>query len=375
MTNQIKKTYCLLIIILISSLCFAQKQFHITIQFVPKLDTTNFIGWLNNGKGSNRIPITTKNGKIEISSEIYSKYATLTILSPVTSNQKTFFITKEVSSIIFSGENKNSKSYPFVNCKLKNAIELTNCIELKKLLEFTQKERQEKKDFYEKYKSEFKKSDSLKAIYSQKAKIVEEKNLDFIKLNSNQYFYFWYFDLAFKDSEYIEADSLLQYYKNVLYPKYKNLFEAKFLLDFLKARTLKIDQSAPNFTTTDISGRNFSLMQLKGKYVLLNFWATWCGPCVRELPLIKKLRDDFPENQLEIISISEDNTKKDLEKSIKQAGLNWTHVYFDRVIINKYQVSNGIPLTFLIDKEGRIVFKQEGPLSDTDELRKLLIKK
>jgi peroxiredoxin len=216
------------------------------------------------------------------------------------------------------------------------------------------------------------------AIYKQKDKILCNKILDFIKLNSDQYIYFRYFNFVFQEKQNIKADSLLQFYKENLYPKYSNLLEAKCILDRLTdlsiSESIKLNQPAPEFTTTDITGKKFSLRELRGKFVLINLWATWCGPCVAELPLFTKLRNDFSKDQLEIISISVDNTNDDLEKGIKKYGLNWTHVFKDMSLINKYHISSAVPLTFLIDKEGRIVFMQVGSLSDTNELRKLLMK-
>ena len=316
MSSQFKNYCCFLISFFISTLCFSQKQFHITIQFVPKLDTNNIEVMFDDGKGFSRFPVSVKNGIIDINTKVYSKFASLNLRSPITSNSKTYFITKEESSIIYYWDNKSVKDYPFVNNKITNAIEITNCIEIKKWLDYTQKERKDLADFEENHKAELNTNDSLKSIYNQKDKLDLKKSLDFIRLNSDQYFYLWFFNLQLKDRQSIEADSLLQYYKDVLYPKYKDLFEAKFLLDFLQARTLKINQPAPDFTTTDISGRKFSLKQLRGKYVYINIWATWCGPCVAELPLIKKLRDDFPEDQLEMISISEDGTLAKLEMEL-----------------------------------------------------------
>jgi len=143
-------------------------------------------------------------------------------------------------------------------------------------------------------------------------------------------------------------------------------------LEYLKGRTLKINIPAPDFVTKDITGKTITLKQLRGKYVFINIWATWCGPCVEELPLIKKLRDDFSENQLVMISLSEDRTKTILENGIKQYGLNWINVLRDFDLINKYKISSGIPLSFLIDKEGKLVFMHNGGLIDTDEIRNII---
>jgi len=374
MTNQLKNIFCLLIFLFISTLSFAQKQFHITIQFVPKLDTNNIKIIMEVGKGWHNIPVVVKNRKIEIDCKVFSKYAYLSISSPTTSNQKAYFITNEVSSLIFYGNDKSAKDYPFVNGKLINAIEIINSDEAKKLKHYVQKEKKESDDFEQKNGSSKYMSDSLMSIYKHVGALYDKKLMDFIKLNSNQYFSFWVFRIQLASSENINVDSLLLFYQKVLYPKYKNLFEAKYTLEYLKGRTFKINKPAPDFVTKDITGKTITLKQFRGKYVFINIWATWCVPCVEELPLIKKLRDDFSEEQLVMISLSEDLTKASLENGIKQYGLNWTNVYRDFDLINKYQFSSGIPLSFLIDKEGKLVFMHNGGLIDTDELRKLLMK-
>ena len=374
MSNQIKNTCCLLIFLLISTLTFAQKQFHITIQFVPKLETNNIKIIMEVGNGVQHIPVVVKKGKIEIDCKVFSKYAYLSISSPTTSNQKSYFITNEVSSLIFYGNDRSAKDYPFVNGKLINASEIINSNEAKKLSLYVQKEQKDVDDFEQKNGNSRFMNDSLMSIYKHVGALYDKKLMDFIELNSNQYFSFWVFRMQIATSESTNADSLLLFYQKVLYPKYKNLFEANYTMEYLNGRALKINSSAPEFTTTDITGRKISLNQFRGKYVLLNFWATWCGPCVEELPLFNKLRTDFPQEQLEMISISSDSKMANLENGIKKYNLNWTNVYQDEALLNKYQLSGGIPMTFLIDKEGKIAFMQVGSLSDTEELRKLLIK-
>ena len=391
MNNQTKNYCFLLVLLFISTLSFAQKQFHITIQFVPKLDTNNLVLWVDDGKGTGQFPARVKNGKVEINLPVYSKYVWLNMYSPSFKSQKSYFFTNEESSVIFFGKKKSEKDYPFVNGKLTNAVEIINSPEAKKLKLFVQKEQEDFDNFKSKNGTLLKSSDSLMSIYKQKEKTTEKKVLDFIRINSDQYFSFWLFNIQFKDSKTIPGDSLLRFYKDVLYPKYKDLFEGKKLLDYLLTNPylriqtgtnyyalnplMKVNQMAPDFTTTDMMGKKFSLKQFRGKYVLINFWATWCGPCVRELPLFNKLRADFPVDQLEMISVSEDRAKADCINGIKEYGLNWTNVYQDKELIDKYDFENGIPKTFLIDKEGRLVFMFCGSLDNTEELRKFLLKK
>ena len=88
MNRQIKNYCFILVLLFISTLCFAQKQFHITIQFVPKLDTNNIRIIMEVGNGVIHIPVVVKQGKIEIDCKVFSKYPHLSITSPTTSNQK-----------------------------------------------------------------------------------------------------------------------------------------------------------------------------------------------------------------------------------------------------------------------------------------------
>ena len=372
--KKVKNYFFILVFLFISTLSFAQKQFHITIQFVPKLDTNNIRIIMEVGKGVQHIPVVVKKGKIEIDCKVFSKYAYLSISSPATSNQKSYFITNEVSSIIFYGNDKSAKDYPFVNGKLINAIEIINSKEAKQLTLYVQKEQKDVDDFNQKFGAKVNSNDSLMSIYKHLGGLYDKKLMDFIKLNSNQYFSFWVFRMQIATSENINADSLLLFYQNVLYPKYKNLLEANFTLEYLKGRTIKINHLAPDFTTIDITGRKISLNQYRGKYVLLNFWATWCGPCVEELPLFNKLRNDYTQEQLEMISISCDRKMADLKNGIKKYSLYWTNVYQDQALINKYVISEAIPLTFLIDKDGKLVYMHVGALYNTEELRKILKK-
>lgn len=375
---------------MISSLSYGQRQFHITIQFVPKLDSNNIHILLDDGNGANNFPLRMKNGKIEISCMLYSKYAFINIYSPTYKSQKSYFITQAESSVIFYGKDKSEKDYPFVNAKLLNAEEVVNTAVAKKLTVFVQKENKDFSDFSDKYQAQLRTNDSLMSIYNQKEKVYARKCMDFIRLNSNDYFSLWLFNIQIKDSKNFPGDSLLMFYKDVLYPKYKDQFEGKRILEYLSTPPsqrkqyptdyyalnplLKLNQMAPDFTATDLSGRKFSLKQFRGKYVFINFWATWCGPCCRELPLFNKLRADFPSDQLEMISVSEDRAKVDCVNGIKEFGLNWTNVYQDKALIDKYEFENGIPLTFLIDKEGKLVYMHCGSLENTDDLRKLLMK-
>lgn len=148
------------------------------------------------------------------------------------------------------------------------------------------------------------------------------------------------------------------------------IFPENFLVNQMadrvdKARVLAVGQEAPDFTLPDTEGVDFSLSDLRGKYVLLDFWAAWCKPCRAENPNVVRMYTIYGGDQFEILGISLDRTKEAWLKAITDDGLKWKHVSdlkrFNSEAATLYDV-NAIPATFLIDPEGNIIGKNlRGP--------------
>lgn len=116
---------------------------------------------------------------------------------------------------------------------------------------------------------------------------------------------------------------------------------------------------APDFSLAEVgTGKTFSLSANKGKVVLIDFWATWCGPCVAELPNVLKAYEKHHAKGFEIIGISLDSDQKKLETFVKQKHMTWPQ-YFDgqgwqNKLAQQYGV-NSIPATYLVDRQGNII--------------------
>ena len=115
-----------------------------------------------------------------------------------------------------------------------------------------------------------------------------------------------------------------------------------------------IGQTAMDFQVKDLNGQPLSLEQYRGKVVLLDFWATWCPPCIAEMPNVKATYAKYKNRNFEIIGISLDRGKAPLENYIEKEGIKWPQYYDStRQVSNMYQV-RAIPSTFLIDSDGVI---------------------
>lgn len=126
-----------------------------------------------------------------------------------------------------------------------------------------------------------------------------------------------------------------------------------------KSAFLGAGKPAPNFTQSDVNGKPLSLSDLKGKVVLIDFWASWCGPCRKENPNVVQLYNKYKDAGFTVLSISLDDNKASWMAAIEKDKLAWPyHVSDLRKWSNEaarlYQVS-GIPFTVLVDREGNII--------------------
>ena len=117
-----------------------------------------------------------------------------------------------------------------------------------------------------------------------------------------------------------------------------------------------IGEKVPDFTVKDESGKEYSLAQLSEgkKYILIDFWASWCAPCRREIPNLKNLYAKYGSKGFQIISISRDKNAEDWKKAIEDEQLTWPNFLDESDIAKLYKV-RAIPTMYLVDADGRIV--------------------
>lgn len=162
------------------------------------------------------------------------------------------------------------------------------------------------------------------------------------------------------DQEFAKYISLYESVRDALIKEYPNDPYVKNIDERLK-KSLFEGSLAPDIVMDSPDGKKLKLSDLRGKVVLIDFWASWCGPCRRENPNVVKLYEKYKDKGFEIFSVSLDKDKTAWIKAIKDDNLKWTnHVsdlkYWSSEAAKLYGVSS-IPSIVLIDKEGRVIAK------------------
>ncbi len=205
--------------------------------------------------------------------------------------------------------------------------------------------------------------EAMQSLMEDYQKIVEEQQeyyKSMIFSNNNVIGAF----LALNFAQSLEAEELDEVVTKLSgsYSTHPYVEQLNLMLESIKLQAeieakLDIGKVAPNFTLTDMKGNKFSLEDLRGKYILLDFWAGWCQPCRIENPNLVKVYERFGGNEFEIVGISLDRSEEDMLEAVKEDGLTWTIAFDqDNEVATEYSIQS-IPTTLLLDKNGVIIDK------------------
>lgn len=196
----------------------------------------------------------------------------------------------------------------------------------------------------------------------------KESILGFIKTNPSSFVSPY---IAMRHSYELDLDELRQL-NDLMTPKVKESAFAKMLSDRIKVlENVEVGKQAPDFTMNDTEGRPVKLSDLRGKVLLVDFWASWCGPCRKENPNIVKAYNRFSSKGFDILGVSLDRDANNWLAAIKEDKLTWTHVsdlqYWNNAASKLYGVMS-IPSNVLLDANGVIIARN---LTGEDLIKKL----
>ena len=129
------------------------------------------------------------------------------------------------------------------------------------------------------------------------------------------------------------------------------------------AHALAQGDIAPDFTRTDLQGKAFTLSALRGKVVLLNFWATWCAPCREEMPVFSKWQRSHGKQGLAIVGVSMDDDLESVKQALAVRPVGYPVVMGDAKLGEQMGGVLGLPLSYLLDRDGRVVARYQGEAS------------
>ena len=187
-----------------------------------------------------------------------------------------------------------------------------------------------------------------------------KKSYDFIQENKNSLTAFFAANVMYGTDAIAYENELIAYAKEAKDNFPDNKAVQAFASQMEALEKVAIGKTAPEISAMTPEGKNIKLSDFKGKYVLLDFWASWCGPCRQENPNIVKAYQQFKDKNFTVFGFSLDDNQERWVKAIKDDNLTWNHAselkQWDAPTARLYNI-NAIPASFIIDPSGKIVAK------------------
>lgn len=308
------------------------------------------------------IETTVKQGKFYLKGSIDEKYKpiSLSVKNADSVSRIHFFITNTQMKI---------KIDNISNIDSLNIISYSNVpfIHIQKAYEYFVKHTEDSIRFLYNFKrlaqnSSNRVSDSINSVYKKEKSNLLKKQIEFIKTHYNSYFSLYLFKRYILETTLLNANDLYSIYSKFndslkLTPEGKRI-----QLSLKKKKGLSINNLMPDFSFKTSFNEKYTLSQFRGKqYVLLCFWASWCKPCIKNIPMLNDINNNFSSKGLQLISISIDNNKNNWLSTLQKLKMPWLQSCDIKEFIEKkvrvlYDI-NWIPQYFLIDKNGSLIYQ------------------
>ena len=132
------------------------------------------------------------------------------------------------------------------------------------------------------------------------------------------------------------------------------------VLAFAPARAALDSAAAPDFTLKSANGENIKLSELRGQVVLINFWASWCGPCRQEMPLLDQMYQKYAPLGFTLLGVNVEQDTKDAERMLKDTPVTFPILFDAQNEVSKLYDVTAMPSTVLVDRDGKVRFMHKG---------------
>ena len=370
---------CLLMILSLSFQIQAQKKYDVTIKFSPSFDIEKAEVYVDRGTFLHQPYIQKRLNKIHISNGFQSSRVAIEIRYPRKNGKKPnhrmgFFISDKPAEISFS--KNDDPEHKLGNFKTVNAIPFED-MGAREYNSYIESETHAYWDFINLHGLEPSNNSTTHPEERRLLHSIFNKSIEFIKIHKPTYYSFWAMRNRIGKTEMYPYDSLMQIYQRSFPKEYKESYEGRQLESRYKQSKLTKNMPAPAINTHDIHGNFISLDQFRGTYLLLNFWASWCRPCIKEFPALQEIYDQYSERDLDLVLINTDFDSVKFHKAREKYQLDFGyHIPRNSTIIEDYGVRY-IPRVFLISPNGHILYTRHEESDDVDlsKLKALLSEK
>lgn len=319
--------------------------------------------------GLNLIDIATQNNKddIIISKPFYGRFAEINIIFNSEEESESvfnFYVDERPSAIFFFYENNKIvlDTLQSINYIVPDNLEKTS------LEKSTASIYEEIEDFFRKEGDKLD-DPTVSSRGTQLMDSLYNTIFDFINVNTSSYF-------AFKSIKGLAPTEKYSGLRLInLFNKFPDSFtktvEGDVILETLTGFSLQPGMKAPGFSLIDLNGNQIELQSLKGKYVLLNFWASWCIPCLAEMPTIVNIGKTISRDKLELVFLSSDRDMQAMDRAIRKYEIEGIHIVSNDEIVRKYG-AQALPQLFLIDLDGRIIYSRNVNEEELEKLETLM---
>lgn len=353
---------------------------NLLVKVDSSIDMNDLVFTFKDGINLHTVTDSFTNRELSLQKPIFAPYAVLQI-SQLSDEPSFLMLVNEEPAVVELSKDAKTQA---ITCSFnENVIDLKDTLHnpmLRDINEKISKDRLEAYDFITAHASELNKNDSIVHQHGQYIKRIIYKILPVIEMHAQDYRSFSYYKAELDYAlNFIKED--LDFFRDQLhfvtetFPKdFLQSEEGKIFIRKIKSRItpISLHTKAPDFEGYEIQGSKIQLSDFKGKYVLLDFWATWCAPCLEQIPTLKQIKSEFSSDSLEIIGISVDEDPEAFFRVVRAKEMNWIHLLEEMKELTTLYGVAAFPTLILIDPSGEIVYRKEGGGVDFDLIKQLM---